>query len=129
LIPLLVQGRAGALQGALDRDLAGAQHADLSGAEAEHVTEHERGGLAGRQALYPRDEGQFDRLGGLIARLGARRGVADALEQRVGVRLQPGDLAAASGLGRLERGKGLGRDPAAGRHAAWAPFDAARPVS
>ena len=43
------QRRAGTLQGALDRELAGVEDVgDLGDAEAEHVAQHERRALAGR---------------------------------------------------------------------------------
>jgi hypothetical protein len=110
-----VQRGACALQGALDRGLAGAEHAGhLVAVEPEHVAQHERGRLAGRHALQGGDEGQFDRLGGLVAGLWARCGVGDAFEQVIGVGLQPCDLAAAGGIRGAERGDRLGRNPAAG---------------
>jgi hypothetical protein len=115
LIAVLVQRGAGALQRALDRGRTGAEHVGhLVRGEAEHVAQHERGGLPGRHALQAGDEGQLDRLGGLVAGIGARRGVGDAFEQGIGIGLQPGDLTAPTGLGRLERRDRLGRDPAAG---------------
>ena len=61
--------RAGALQGALDRGLAGVEQlGDLGGAEAEHVAEHQGRALAGRQVLEGDDERELDRLPGLVAR-------------------------------------------------------------
>jgi hypothetical protein len=43
---------------------------DLMAVEAEHVAQHERRGLAGRQVLQAGDEGQLDRLGGRVAGAG-----------------------------------------------------------
>jgi hypothetical protein len=106
----------GPLQGALDRDRAGPEHGRrLLGRVAEHVAEYERGRLPRRHPLQPGHEGKFDRLGGLVPGLRARRGVGDALEQRVRVRLEPGDLAAPGRLGRLERRHRAGRDAPPGR--------------
>jgi hypothetical protein len=91
-----------------------AERAALAGGEAEDVAQHERGRLAGRHALQAGDEGQLDCLAGLVAGMGPGCGVGDPFQQAVGVRLQPGDLAAAGGLGWLERRDRLGRGPAAG---------------
>jgi hypothetical protein len=100
-----VESRAGALQGALDRRLAGLEHVgDLGGAETEHVTEHERRALAGRQMLESDDERELDRLPGLVACLGPLGAVADVLEQHVGVGLEPDRLGPACGLNRLIHG-------------------------
>jgi hypothetical protein len=51
------EGCPGTLQGALDRGLAGVEHlGDLGVAEAQHVAQHERRSLAGRQVLEGDDE-------------------------------------------------------------------------
>ncbi len=116
LVAAAVQGGPGPLQDPLDRDRAGPEHGRrLLGRVAEHVAEHERGRLPWRHALQPGHEGQLDRLGGLIPGLRARRSVGDALEQRVRVRLEPGDLAAPGGFWRLERRHRAGRDAPPGR--------------
>jgi hypothetical protein len=100
------------LEGAVDGRLARLEHrGGVGGAEAEHVAEHEYGSLAGRQALERGDEGESDRLAGLIAGLRPGSRVGDALEQRVGVRLEPGLLDAPARRrrpsGRLGRGREL----------------------
>src|SRR4029453_5939848 len=96
------ESRAGPLQGALDRGLAGVENlGELRGAEAEHVAKHERRALAGRQALEGDDERELDRLPGLVARRGPGGAVGDVLEQRVGVGLEPGRLEPAGGLRSL----------------------------
>ena len=123
LVAALLQRGAGALQRALDRGRAGAEHVGhLAGGEAEHVAQHERGGLAGRHALQAGDERQLDRLGWLVAGIGARSGVGDAVEQGVGIGLQPGDLAApawaraAGTAGSARPGSGGWRSRSALRH-------------
>ena len=66
---------------------------DLGGAVAEHVAQHEHGALAGRHALQPGDEREADGLARLVAGVGPVGAVGQALEQRVGVGLQPDRLA------------------------------------
>ncbi len=89
--------------------LAGAEHLrHLGRAVAEHVAQHEHGALTGRHALEPGDEGQAHGLPGLVAGVGAVGAVGQALEQRVGVGLQPDRLAPAR---RLRLGRAAG-----GRH-------------
>jgi hypothetical protein len=101
----IFQSRAGALQGAFDRRLAGFEHVgDLGGVVAEHVAQHERGALAGRQVLEGDDERELDGLPGLVARLGLLGAVGDLLEQHVGVGLNPDRLNPARGLKRLIHG-------------------------
>ncbi len=61
--------------------------------EPEDVAQDQGGPLAGRQQLQGGDEGQGDRLAGLDAGLGTWLLVGDALQEQVGVGLEPGDLA------------------------------------
>ena len=62
------EGRPGALEGALDRGLAGVEHfGDLGCAETEHVAQHECGALAGLQLLEDDDERELDGLPGRAA--------------------------------------------------------------
>ena len=97
-----LERRARAAQQAVDRRLAGLEHlGDLGGAEAEHVAQHEHRALLRREVLEADDERQRDRLLGLVARLRSGRVVGDALEQHVGVGLEPDRLAAARRLGHL----------------------------
>ena len=65
----------------------------LAGVEAEDVAQDEHGELARRKQLKRGHERQRDRLGLLVARLGTGRRVGRALEENVGKRLQPHDLA------------------------------------
>ena len=74
---------------------------DLLGAEAEHVAQHEHRSLLRREVLEADDERQGDRLLGLVARLGSGGFVRDAIEQRIGVGLEPDRLGPARGLGHL----------------------------
>jgi len=100
-------GRAGVLEGAGDRGVGAAEHVGrLAGAEAEHVAEDQGSALAGRQQLQSGDEGQGDRLAGLITRLGAGLAVGDAVQQEVGVGLLPRILYAAAGTGPEGRKNG-----------------------
>jgi hypothetical protein len=59
--------------------------------------------LLGRHPLQAGDEGEADRLLGLIANIGAGGAVGQALEHRVGVGLQPDRLAPAGRLRRVRR--------------------------
>ena len=88
----------------------------LGGAVAEHVAQHQHRPLPGRHPLQAGDEGEPDRLLGLVAGVGAGGAVGQALEQRVGVRLQPDRLAPARRLRRVGRARQRrSRRPAAGR--------------
>jgi hypothetical protein len=138
------QRRAGALERALDRALAGVEHrGDLGGAEAEHIAEHQRRALAGRQVLEGDRERELERFAGLEARGRPAGAVGDVLDQRVGVRVKPDRLDVARWLERIAEGRHLpgaarlgaqrvqaaiGRDPVqpgAHRRAALEPLDAA----
>ena len=69
--------RARPLQRCFDGCLAGVEHlGDLGCAEAEHVAEHERRPLAGRQVLQRGHECETDRLSRLVA--GLRPGAVSA---------------------------------------------------
>ena len=108
------------LQRAVDRVHRAAQHArDLGGGEPQDVAQHEDGELAGRQDLAGGHEGQRDGLGQLVAGLRAGWRGGQAVEEGVGVGLQPDDLAEPGRLGRLHVGHvpRLGRAPAAARRA------------
>jgi len=97
-----LQGRPGALQGALDRGFRGVEHAGcFSGRVAEHVAEHQDGTLARRQVLQGGDERQLDRLLGVVAGLRPGRGVGYPVEQHVGVGLDPDRGSEPGRLGRL----------------------------
>ena len=72
---------------------------DLLGAEAEHVAQHEHRALLRREVLKADDERQRDRLFGLVARLRSGSVVRDALDQDVGVGLEPDRLARRVGSG------------------------------
>jgi hypothetical protein len=100
----LFERRSGALECGLDRVHAAVEHlGDLRGVEAEHVAKHERCSLSGWEVLERCDERQLDRFSGLIARVGSRRSVEDALQQNVWVGLDPGGLADSGWFGRVER--------------------------
>jgi hypothetical protein len=72
------------------------QHAGhLAGAEPEDVAQNEDGELARRQDLQGGHERQGDGFGLLVARFGAGRPVDRTLQEGVGKRLQPYDLAEA----------------------------------
>src|ERR1039457_6013007 len=102
-----VERRARPLQSAVHRYLAAVEYAGhLRCAEAEYVAQHEHRALARRQVLKPGRERECQRLPGLVARFRPGRGVRQIFEQSVGVRLEPGWLGPAGGLGRLERGTG-----------------------
>ncbi len=90
------------LQQAVDRCRGGVEHlGDLGGAVAEHVAEHEHRPLLRREMLEADDERQPDRLLGLIARLRSGRLVGNALQEHVGVGLEPHRLGPAGRLGHL----------------------------
>ena len=78
----LPERRPGPLQGALDGGLARVEHVrDLGGAVAEHVAQHERRALAGRQLLQGADERQLDRLPGLVAALRPGGAIRELLQR------------------------------------------------
>ncbi len=109
-----LQGGAGALQGALDRGFGGLEHdGGFGGRVAEHVAEHQDGPLAGRQVLQGGDERQLDGLLGVVAGFRPGRGVGQAVEQHVGVGLDPDRVGHAGGLGRLGHHRHLPRAAAA----------------
>ena len=94
-----LERRARPLQGAVHRGLAGVEHLrDLGGAVAEHVAQHQHGPLLRRHPLQAGDEGEADRLLRLVAGVGPGGAVGQALEQRVGVGLQPDRLGPARRL-------------------------------
>jgi len=72
----------------------------LAGAEPEHVAQDEHGALLRRQVLQTNDERQRDRLPGLVTGLRSRSCVGDALEQDIGVGLNPDRLAVPGWLGQ-----------------------------
>ena len=63
--------------------------------ESEDVAQDEHGDLAGRQDLKGGDEGQGDGFDLLVAGLRAGRRGGRAVEEGVGIRLEPDDFAAA----------------------------------
>ncbi|WP_187365643.1 hypothetical protein [Trebonia kvetii] len=67
--------------------------------ESEDVAQDEESELAGRQDLKGGHAGQGDGFGLLVAGLRAERHAGDALEQGVGERLEPDDLAGRVGSG------------------------------
>src|SRR5262249_59101822 len=80
---LLLDGRPGTLEGAVDRRDARVESVGgLLGGEAEHLAEDQDGALVRRQQLQGRDEGELDRLPLLVSRV--RRGVAVLQAERVG---------------------------------------------
>jgi len=96
----VVERRSGALQRAVDRHLALVKDAcDLGGVKPEHVAQHEHRPLAWREALERSEERERDGLLGFIASVGTRRGVGHAFEQRIGVGLEPCELAKPGGWG------------------------------
>ena len=79
----------------------GVEHlGDLGRAVPEHVAQHQHRPLAGRDPLQAGDEGEADRLLGLVAGVGPLCPVGQPLEQGVGIGLEPDRLAAP---GRLRR--------------------------
>jgi EmrB/QacA subfamily drug resistance transporter len=99
------QRRPRPLQGAVDRVQAAPEDCGRLGrAEAQRVPQHQRRPLPRRQVLQRRDEGERDRLPGLVARLGAGRGVGQLVEQHVRVGLKPQRLV---GRGRLRQRRQL----------------------
>jgi hypothetical protein len=99
------QGGPPALERASHRIGRGLEDArGLGPAEAEHVTQHDDGALAGRQQLQRRDERQGDRLGGLVPCLRSRLGAGQLIEQQVWIRFEPGHVAEPGRLGRIGPG-------------------------
>jgi hypothetical protein len=97
----------------------------LVGVESEDVAQDEGGELARRQDLQGGHEGQGDGFGLLVAGLGAERHVDRALEEGIGIRLEPYDFAAPSRLwwfnpghvpllGRASAGRATGVEAAVG---------------
>ena len=76
----------------------------LAGVESEDVAQDEHGELARRQDLQRGHEGQRDGFGLLVAGLRAGRRVDRTLEEGVGKRLEPYDLAEPGRLGRFNPG-------------------------
>ena len=115
----LVDGLAGALQGAVDRSdrrLQRLRHP--SGREAEHLAQKEDGALRGREVLERRDERELNRLALLVARLG-RRVAVQRRERRIREGIQPGrlDERLADVADGVARGAVLDRKHRAGRRA------------
>jgi hypothetical protein len=111
-----VERRPRPVERAVDRGLGDAERlGHLGRAEAEHVAQHEHDPLARREPLEAGDEREPDRLARLVARIRLARAVDDALEQSVGVGLEPERLAATGGLRRprslVGRRRQLGRPP------------------
>ena len=110
-----LQAGAGPFEGAVDRFDGRVEHVGhLAGVVPEHVAQDQHGELARGQDLQRGDEGQRDGFGLFVAGLGAERHVDRALEEGVGKRLEPHDLAEPGRLGRLDPGDVplLGRAPA-----------------
>ena len=112
-----------AAQQAVDRRRAGLEHlGDLGGAVAEHVAQDEHRTLLRREVLQADDEGQCDRLPGLVARLRPGSRVGDPLEEHVGVGLEPDRLVPARRLGQRARRpprRGGAGSPAGHRASGW----------
>src|SRR3954470_1313636 len=97
-----LERRTRAAQQAVDGRLGGVEClGDLRGAEPQHIAEHEHRSLLWRQMLEAGDEGQRDRLLGLIEGVRSRSVVRDALEKDIWVRLEPDRLAVTGWLGHL----------------------------
>src|SRR5918996_4049382 len=95
--------RPGALQGAVDRDLAAFEHVrHLCRAEAEYVAQHEDRPLPWWKVLQGGDERQRHRFLCLVTCFRPGRGLRESLEQRVRVRLEAQLLSSARGVGDLE---------------------------
>ena len=110
-----LQAGAGPFEGAVDRFDGRVEHVGhLVGVESEDVAQDEHGELARRQDLKGGHEGQRDGFGLLVAGLRAGRHVDRALEEGVGIRLEPHDLAEPGRLGRFN----LGHVPLLGRASA-----------
>ena len=91
----------------------------LAGGEAEHVAQDEHGPLPGRQQLQGGDEGQRDRLAGLVPGLRVRARVGQPLEQDVRVGLAArSPRRAGSARGCRQPGESGPSRAAAGRRAA-----------
>ena len=102
-----LERRPRAAQQAVDRRVARLEHlGDLRGAVAQHVAQHEHRALLRREMLEADDEGERDRLLGLVARLRSGGLVRDPLEQHVGVGLEPDRLAPACRLGQRRSAAG-----------------------
>ena len=84
-----------------DASLVSSISATSAGAVAQHVAQHEHRALLRREMLKADDERQRDRLLRLVARLRSGSLVRHALEQDVGVGLEPDRLAPAGRLGHL----------------------------
>ena len=111
----VLQAGARPLERAVDRLDGRAQHVGhLARAEPEDVAQDQDGELAGGQDLQGGHEGQRDGLGRLVAGLRSGRHVHRALEERVGIGLEPHDLAEPGRRGRFHPGYVplLGRAPA-----------------
>ena len=76
----------------------------LAGVESEHVAQDEHRELARRQDLQGGHERQRDGFGLLVAGLRAGRHAGRVLQQGVGKRLEPDDLAEPGRLGRFDPG-------------------------
>ena len=119
---VVVDGGAGAFEGAVYGFLGGAEHlGDFGGVVAQDVAEDERGALAWGQQLQGGDEGQGDGLGGLVAGLRSGALVDEVVEQDVGVGFQPGrGVAGAGGFGQGglgQRGGDAGASAVGAQHA------------
>ena len=119
---MVVDGGAGAFEGAVYGFLGGAEHlGDFGGVVAQDVAEDERGALARGQQLQGGDEGQGDGLGGLVAGLRSGALVDEVVEQDVGVGFQPGrGVAGAGGFGQGglgQRGGDAGASAVGAQHA------------
>ncbi len=74
----------------------------LAGVETEDVAQDEHGELARRQHLQSGHERKRDGFGLFVAGLGTERHTERVLEQHVGKRLEPRDLAEPGRLGRFD---------------------------
>src|SRR6516165_11706630 len=93
---------ARALQRALDRRLGCVEHVgDFGRAIPEHLAQHQRCTLAGRQVLQRGREREPHGLPRRVTRLRPRGGTADPLKQYVGVRVEPHRLGHPGGLWRF----------------------------
>ena len=101
-----LHGGAGPLERAGDRLLTDIEDLGcLTGVEAEDVAQDERGALTGRQQLQGGDEGQRNRLPGLVPGLRAGLAVGYAVQEDIGTGLEPDHFAQAGGLGEVEPGR------------------------
>src|SRR5262249_8586686 len=76
---------------------------DLLGMIPQHIPQDQRRALARWQELQRSNEGQRYRFSSLIARLRPWRAVGELVEQRVGIGVEPQDLAAAARLWAVYR--------------------------